>query len=289
MNQDQIEDALAERGLSNADMAVHSSLRAFGHVDGGAKSVVSALLNVGRNVMMPTFCQIGRTNPPPDDRPLQNGWDYESYRIDSADFTAFDPEAFGIESEINVSEMGQIPKALLQATGSVRSMHPSVSWCCNGPDAEWLMADHFPDNPNLPLKRLATFPGRVLLLGVDLRSCTALHLAEEVTGRRPFIRWVKCSDGSIRRVREYGCSDGFQNLKADLADVLSEFTIGKCPAILASLPDLVEKGAELINAHPERTICRLGGSCRCKDSAKGGPIEHAAGQQDAQPDAFGTD
>jgi aminoglycoside 3-N-acetyltransferase len=89
MNMDEatIEAGLRELGVQNRDVAVHSSLRSFGHVDGGAQTVVRALLNVCGTVVMPTFCEIGRTNPPPGDRPAQNGWDYEGYQIDTTDIT----------------------------------------------------------------------------------------------------------------------------------------------------------------------------------------------------------
>ena len=278
MNQEQIQNALIEHGLSDVSIAVHSSLKSFGHVDDGAISVASALINICRNVMAPSFCEIGRTNPPMDDRPLQNGWDYDSRLIDVEDIVSFDPDTFGISSDINVSEMGQISRSLLLAPGTVRSMHPSVSWCCNGPDAEWLMADHSSSDPNLPIKRLAEIGGHVLLLGVDLAACTAIHLAEEIAGRRPFIRWVKYVDGSVRRVREYGCSDGFAGLTSDLSKVLAHFEIGKCIATTANLSDLVISCVELIKANPTRTVCRRSGTCRCQDVARGGPIEYPAGQ-----------
>jgi len=273
MNEETIKAGLRELGLKDQDVAVHSSLKSFGHVTGGAQTVIRALLNVCGTVIMPTFCEIGRTNPPLEDRPAQNGWDYQGYQKDTTDITPFDPDTFGKTSELNVREMGRIPAEFVCADGTVRSKHPSVSWAANGPLAEWYVSGHDADDPNLPLKRLQQNQGHVLLLGVGLEVCTVVHLAEETAGRRPFIRWIRYADGTIRRVREYGCSDGFPKLEPFVGALARRVSIGKCQAVAYSVKPLVDAIVHTIATQPELTLCDRKGPCRCQDSLKGGPID----------------
>ena len=277
-----VQTGLAELGLTGQDVAVHSSLSSFGHVIGGAETVIRALLHVCGTVLMPTFCGIGRTNAPADDRPAQNAWDYQEYNSETEPIVPFDPTAFDRTSGLDVDEMGQIPAALLRHTDTVRSQHPSVSWAANGPLARCYTSAHLPDDPNLPLKRLADTGGRILLMGVGLPECTAVHLAEELAGRRPFIRWVMYADGKVRRVREYGCSNGFARLTSHVEPLATRCTIDRSSAVSYPVKPFVEAISQAIRSQPEITLCGRG-ECRCQDSVRGGPID--AGQQTAAGDA----
>ena len=267
-----IQTDLAELGLTGSDVAVHSSLRSFGQVSGGAETVVDALLNVCGTVLVPTFCGIGRTNAPAGDRPAQNAWDYDASDPRTEPIEPFDPAIFDRTSSMDVAEMGQIPAALLQHPGTVRSQHPSVSWAANGSLAQHYTSDHLPDDPNLPLKRLSDSEGLIVLLGVGLTVCTAVHLAEELSGRRPFIRWVLYADGEVRRIREYGCSDGFGNLTQHVETLGKRCTIGGSLAVAYPLKPFIEETASAISSQPGITVCGRA-ECRCQASMMGGPVE----------------
>ena len=273
VNQKEIENALRDLGLEGKDIAVHSSLRSFGHAVGGAQAVVDAFINVCSTILMPSFCELGRTNPPQDDRPIQNGWDYNGYTRDSDGLIPFDPSTFNANSEINIAEMGNIPAAFLKTKDTKRSKHPSVSWAAHGPFAEWYVSGHEANNPNYPLKKLLEKQGFVILVGVGLSECTAIHLAEEIAGRRAFIRWVLFADGTIHRVREYGCSDGFNNLLPYLEDNANKLTIGECSVMSFPIKTLIDATVDIIKANPKITLCGQQTLCRCQDSVKGGPIE----------------
>ena len=199
VNKEQIKGGLIELGLESKAVAVHSSLSSFGYVEGGAETVVRALLNVCATILVPSYSTIGRTSPPENDRPKQNGWDYENYHISSENVTPFEPSTFDCDSEID-RDMGVIPKTILQTPGTSRSKHPSGSWAANGIDAASYVQPHPNDDPMRPLKKLVEANGYVLMLGVPLSECSALHLAEEMAGRRPFIRWTLYSDGVVRRM-----------------------------------------------------------------------------------------
>ena len=272
VDETEIGDALHRLGLHGQAVAVHASLRSFGHVECGATTVNRALTAICDTVLMPAFCDIGRTNPPPDDRPRQNGWDYDDYQLETAGLIPFNPYKFDRSTALNIAEMGQIAADFLQLEGTVRSEHPSVSWAGHGAEAAWYVAGHSADDPNLPLKRLMARRGFVLLLGVDLASCTAVHLAEEIAGRRPFVRWVQHVDDTIRRVREYGCSDAFPRLAAYVETDARRCPIGNCKAVAYPIDVLVTTLSEIISSQPEITLCGRD-LCRCLDAVKGGPIE----------------
>ena len=139
-------------GLREGDLVqVHSSLSAFGYVEGGATTVVGALLDVlGREgtLMMPTFNH-GR-------------------------FDLFD-----IRNTPSVN--GAITEALRKHPLARRSMHPTHPYAAIGPLADWLVQGHleagtFGDRS--PLGKLAILGGSVLLLGVGMNSNTAGHIGE---------------------------------------------------------------------------------------------------------------
>jgi len=271
IKQDQIYAQLAELGLAGQDLAVHASLGSFGEVTGGAGAVVAALCELTQTVMMPSFCSLGRSQAPAGDRPQQNAWDYDAQGPSEAVSSFFDPASFNCESALDLAEMGQIPAALLKRVHSLRSQHPSVSWVANGKQAGFYTSDHLPMNPNLPLKRLVERDGVLLLLGVGLSACTAVHLSEELAGRRPFIRWVRYRDGEIRRVYEYGCSDAFDQLSPHVEHLAQRCMIGGCAVVAYPVGPYVTALAAVIAAQPEITICGRA-HCRCLDAARGGPI-----------------
>ena len=118
---------------------------------------------------------------------------------------------------------------------------------------------------------LAAAGGFVLLLGVNLSSCTAVHVAEERAGRRPFIRWAMDASGVIREVATSGCAKGFDKLAPFCRHLFRAERIGECLAQAAPLRELVECLALVIRAQPELTRCSS--DClRCRDAILCGPL-----------------
>src|SRR5688572_4691290 len=74
-----LQNALRSLGLSGQSICVHSSLRSFGYVEGGAETVVQAFLEEGSTLMVPAFSW-GYAVPPPAELQFpRNGWDYAAY------------------------------------------------------------------------------------------------------------------------------------------------------------------------------------------------------------------
>ena len=76
VTQQDIADAATDNGLFGAALCVHSSLSSFGHVSGGARTVVDGMLDAGCTVMAPAFCYTFAATPPPGRWLPRNAWDY---------------------------------------------------------------------------------------------------------------------------------------------------------------------------------------------------------------------
>jgi aminoglycoside 3-N-acetyltransferase len=169
------------RGLRTLDIGpgsilqVHSSLSRLGHVEGGADTVVDALLEVvgpEGTVMVPTFNHGG------------------------ADI--YDPAA-------TASVNGAVTEALRRRQNARRSLHPTHPYAAIGRHAEELVAGHLEVETfdrRSPLGKLADMGGHVLLLGIGMQANTAAHIGETMArvhciGFNQDPRSVRLEDGRI--------------------------------------------------------------------------------------------
>jgi aminoglycoside 3-N-acetyltransferase len=247
-------------------VVVHSSLRSFGHVVGGADTVVAELVHSFETILMPAFCFESTAPPPAWDHPEQNGCDYSFYEGWTKPTTPFIVESASVDLK-----MGLVSRTLARLPQSHRSDHPWHSWVAYGLLAEHLVDNHPWETTNLPLERLIELDGYLVLMGVGLSSCTAVHIAEERAGHHPFIRWATDRDGMVRRVRTAGCSKGFDNLMPYCKELFSETYVGDCRILSTLLKSFIEHITTVISSYPELTRCSK--TClRCRDAILGGPI-----------------
>lgn len=164
VNRDIIQKDLEKIGLKIGDVVlVHSSLSKIGWVDGGADTVIDALLaSVGDEgtILVPTLTGSSELSP-------QN------------------PPFFDVRN--TPCWTGKIPETFRKRSNAIRSLHPTHSIAAIGRMAEELAEGHentlTPCGKNSPYDKLASLPnGKILLLGVDLESCTSFHHAEEIAG-----------------------------------------------------------------------------------------------------------
>ncbi len=151
------------QGLSDVDLTggdvvlVHSSLSAFGWVDGGADVVIDALLDtVGDEgtVVVPTF-----TWGPFHDAPR----------------AVLDLQNTPIKDEVGI-----IPETFHKRPEARRSTHICHSVAAIGPDTENLMGEGISSfGHGSTFHQLYGLDAWCLLLGAEFTSCTQLHACEE--------------------------------------------------------------------------------------------------------------
>lgn len=171
---------------------VHSSLRSFGRVEGGAGTVVSALMEaVGAEgtLMMPAFNH---------GAPFRRGG--PGY---------YDPRT-------TPTSNGAIPDAFWRVPGVFRSLNPTHPFAAWGRDAERYTARHHETltmGPDSPLGMLAREGGYQLNLGTTHETTTAKHVAEMTLGV-PCLgvetEWheVRLPDGTTARHHTWGWRGG---------------------------------------------------------------------------------
>ena len=151
-------------GLKLNDIVlVHSSLSRTGMVEGGADTVIDALLEVigdGGTLLMPSF---------------QQGSEF---------LLAQGKCVFDIRN--SPSELGIITETFRKRPGVIRSLSPTHCTAGIGPKAWDILKDHEQCRVSAgigsPYHKLVQAWGKILLLGADHNSNTTLHLVENTNG-----------------------------------------------------------------------------------------------------------
>ena len=264
---DDIRHAVRTADLSVRPLCVHSSLRSFGQVEGGAATVVRALLDEGCTVLVPTFSLTFSISPPPHLRPPRNAWDYDHPIADlMGEGRIYSPET----NEVS-QWLGIIPTTVLQMDGRIRGNHPLNSFTAIGPLATDLIERQQPDDVYAPLRRLAELHGAVVLMGAGLTSMTLIHLAERLAGRTMFRRWANGFDGQAMMMEVGSCSTGFDAFDPVLAPLERRMTVGESLWRIFPAGPTLSAATEAIRQDPSITHCGKR-ECRCNDAVLGGPI-----------------
>lgn len=162
---------LAALGLRTGQtVMMHSSLSALGQVDGGADTVVDALLDVigpAGTLLVPAF--------------RDSVWgDLKNFTNSDCDCSSAD----GLCHSQQPGFQGAIAEAVRRRPGSLRSCHPTHSWAALGPAARQLLVGHRAAltfcGPGNPFEQLVALDGCVLTLGVRVNTITLWHYYEEV-------------------------------------------------------------------------------------------------------------
>lgn len=263
-----VRHALRSLGLSGQAVCLHSSLRSFGHVEGGAATVIEAFLEEGCTLLVPTFSSAFEVAPPPHLRFERNGWNYETQHASGrASDGIYTPDTTEIDDY-----MGAIPAAVLARPERVRGDHPLDSFTAAGPRAAELASGQMPSDVYAPLDALIRAGGFVLLMGVGLERMTLLHLAEREAGRTLFRRWARGADGETFVVAVGGCSEGFGRLDPHLRSIMRTATVGQSVWRLFPAEQALKLAGETIRSDHQITHCGVPACERCDDAVAGGPI-----------------
>lgn len=237
LTKQQIVDDLRALGVGpGMTVMVHSSLSALGRVEGGANTLIEALIEAvqpGGTVAMPAM-----------------------------------PGSDVFDIETSSSTVGTVTEIFRSYPGVTRSFHPSHSACAIGPRTEYLLADTL-DHPTAigsesPWGRLSRLTeGYVLLLGVDQDRNTLLHHPEEVV-RAPYLstieRRYRAEDGSVqtKALRLFpGPHRDFIGLEPLIRDgnAMRIGKVGKAVARLMHAGTTVEIVTEALRRDPAAVLC----------------------------------
>lgn len=244
-----IRAGLQELGVVSGDhLLVHSSLRSFGYVQGGAAAVIDALLEtVGENgtVLVPTLTFS-----------VLKSW----------------PHLFSVNK--TPSSSGRITETLRQRKEALRSGHPVSSAAAIGSQAAYLTADHrdTPCGPDSPYFRLYELGGKVVFFGASLGSNSVFHCAEEIASpdylgfARIENAIVEDLNGRRRTVtaRRYDCFDrGVRRHLGNMEPVflsrglLQRTLIGESRTYVINARENVDVSCEILAENPDYILAPL--------------------------------
>ena len=252
-------DAVREAGIAEGDLVIaHSGLSSFGRIEGGAETVIDAILEaVGPKgtVLFPTFTASfiyfdGTLNKNRRYRPFDKN----------------DP------SQVTV---GKIPQTFLRRKGIYRSEHPTHSVAGIGPLAEKCLGGHKEKDPptgeSSPFAKLLEFKGKILHLGSELSSTTFLHFIEDEMSL-PYLGSAVCRikdrNGEIRTVLvprhlpghrgfyEPGAENSkfFKKAKSQGLEI-KEVSAGLGKVLSMEAEALHEIGVKLVQKEPDIFLC----------------------------------
>lgn len=186
-NRETLKNDLEKMGLHPTDaVMIHSSLKAIGPVEGGADTVIDALMDYFKEglLMMPTH----------------------TWKQMSEEYNVFD-------SKTEPGCVGILPNIFRTKPGVVRSLHPTHSMAVYGVGAEeYIQGEENLKTPCAPegcWGRLRDINAKILLIGVTHARNTYIHSIEEsfdvperfTAGTIDF--QVKMPDGHLKKVSVY--------------------------------------------------------------------------------------
>jgi aminoglycoside N3'-acetyltransferase len=264
-------EAVGELVPPDRPLMVHASLRSFAApISGGADTLLNVLLARGRTVVVPAFTepQFGLAAPATL-RPARNGIDYTALPAVPP------PEGATYAADCGLINpgLGVLPAALIRRAGAVRGEHPLNSFAALGPLADELIAAQSPADVYGPIRELAARAGLILLIGVGLNRMTALHLAEQQSGRRLFLRWARGADGQLSMFEVGSCSEGFPRLEPALHPHARTAVVGGSRWRAYPARQTLAAATIAITEDQGITRCASNDCLLCRDSIAGGPIE----------------
>ena len=248
-----LKSGLAKLQLSKHLVIAHASLKTFGHIEGGAETMLTALLDSVRGVIMPTFTYKSMLNP--EVGPPRNGITYGSETDLNKMAEAFYPNMPADKL------MGVLPEFLRKHPKARRSSHPIQSFA--GIRADAVINSQRIYDPLAPIGMLAEQDGWVLLLGVDHTVNTSIHYAEKLAGRLQFIRWALMQDRVVECPGFPGDSDGFNAIAPAVEKYTRRVEIGNALVQAVHLKSLIKVVMDQIKENPFALLCQRQDCERC--------------------------
>ena len=240
-------DDLTKMGLKRGDhLGLGLSLKSIGHVKGGPKTIIEALLEVigsSGTLMMNAYTEFFYLTE------VRLAWtdyvyDYQSTMVNT----------------------GIVPETFRHWEKSIRSQHPTHSNVAYGKYAKALLEGHDENSSAyLPYSRLADINGLYLAIGIEDRLVGFRHRAQYEAGLLNVVPWkravnFKDHNGRIKTfiLRDRGgCVNKLSDLVAILRNerLVKNGHIGKASAVLVPAKDALERMTVLLKQKPALYLC----------------------------------
>jgi aminoglycoside 3-N-acetyltransferase len=169
------------------------------------------------------------------------------------------------------SETGILSEIFRTRYASHRSIHPTHSIAAHGAKADVLVARHHlddtPVSPNSPYGLMGPYQACVLMIGVGLETCTAIHLAEETIAPDVYLRPLdpselyRCRDRAgrvheVRTRRHWRLDRDFPQFAVPLerSGVLQSGSLEGCGYTIVGLNDLLNTVVAALSVDPQATL-----------------------------------
>ena len=233
-----LDEGLSALGLNGSQhLIVHSSLRSFGQLEGGAATLLHALTRRSATLVAPAFSYQTLLRGP------------------------HSPIHAQFQRDTRVSrDIGRLPQQLVECPAALRSMHPALSFVALGEQAAYVTGRQSLESPYSPIGALYDLDGYALLIGVDHSSNTSIHYGEYLAGMPLLTRYVP-QQGVV-------AASSFPNCSADF-EVLGPYVLpsiayaGRSRLRLYRVRALVDATVRLLTQDPEALLCTYA-SCRCQ-------------------------
>jgi aminoglycoside N3'-acetyltransferase len=236
-----IKKGLVRLGLRKGDtVGVHSSLSSFGHVEGGADAVIDALIEIvgeeGNIVMSTHSANLSEDKRTQEEKAMGVSW--------LCKILPYDPDTTPVRT-------GIIPETFRKRKGVFRGSDPSNSVAALGPKAKELSEGWH---------RLLELDGYILLMGVGLDRCTAMHLAEKrVRFPDRILRMITPPKWFVEKYPgdewewDIGPYPDFAKLTQPCLErgIMKTVRIGKATVKLVKLRDLIDLYVEYLENDPD--------------------------------------
>ena len=230
--------ALTLGGIQKGDVILmHSALSSIGYVEGGADTVIDAVLET-----------IGPEG---------------TFAVSTMSFNnPFDPKT-------DSSTVGIISETHRKRPDSIRSLRPVHSVNAIGAQAEYLTRDHDKCETNCgvgsPFLKLRDMGGKIILLGIDMSRNTTLHAIEDIMDASylvdrtiPAPKYMEDYENKTMVMKKF--CPGHRNFLRFTpilrrADVLTEVCIGNAVAKIIDVKKLFELGEQELTKDPFFFLC----------------------------------
>jgi len=233
----QLGEGLAALGLfGDQHVIVHSSLKSFGTLDGGAQTLLDMLERCTRTLVAPAFSYQTLLRGP--ESPIHS--------------------QFGRDTRVS-RDIGRLSQAMIERPDARRSFHPALSFVALGQQADAVVARQTLENPYAPIGALYDLNGYALLAGVDHSSNTSIHYGEYLAGMPLLTRHV-AHHGRVTACSFPNCSADFERLSPHVTP--QTVHVGRSQLRLYRVRDLVDATVNLVRHDPEVLLCTYP-VCRC--------------------------